>query len=72
MVVRSFFDKAGAMNGKTLIPFSTSAGSGLGDQPQVLRHTFPKSKIRQGFTVEGTAVNTARPAVNRWLKKLGY
>lgn len=72
MVVRSFFDQARGMNGKTLIPFSTSAGSGLGDQPQVLRQTFPRSKVRSGFTILGTDANHAGARVRAWLKRLGY
>lgn len=72
MVVRSFFDRARGMNGKTLIPFSTSAGSGLGDQPQILKQTFPKSRVRTGFTVAGTDASHARRQVNAWLKRLGY
>lgn len=72
MVVRSFFDQARSMNGKTLIPFSTSAGSGLGDQPQVLKRAFPRSKVRSGFTVAGTDANRAATRVNTWLRRLGY
>lgn len=72
MIVRTFMDKEPALNGKTLIPFSTSEGSGLANFPETLRKQFPKSKVRQGFTVEGTQAHAARGKVNNWLDKLGY
>lgn len=72
MIVRTFIDKEPALNGKTLIPFSTSEGSGLANFPETLRKQFPKSKVRSGFTVEGTQAHSARGKVNNWLNKLGY
>ncbi len=72
MIVRTFMDKEPGLNGKTLIPFSTSEGSGLANFPETLRKQFPKSKIRQGFTVEGTEAHAAQNKVNNWLNKLGY
>lgn len=72
MIVRIFMDKEPALNGKTLIPFSTSEGSGLANFPETLRKQFPKSKIRTGFTVEGTQAHSAQGKVNGWLNKLGY
>lgn len=72
MIVRTFMDKEPGLNGKTLIPFSTSEGSGLANFPETLRKQYPKSKVRQGFTVEGTQAHAARGKVNRWLNKLGY
>lgn len=72
MIVRTFMDKEPALNGKTLIPFSTSEGSGLANFPETLRKQFPKSKVRSGFTIEGTQAQSARGKVNNWLNKLGY
>lgn len=76
MVVRTFLDREKELNGKTLIPFTTSEGSGLGNTSEVLRQQFPKSKIRKGFTVRGNTVKnnpaSVRTKVNNWLKGLGY
>lgn len=76
MVVRTFLDKESGLNGKTLIPFTTNEGSGLGNTRQVLKKQFPKSKVRQGFTARGNTVknnpNQVRRQVNSWLNDLGY
>lgn len=76
MVVRTFLDKENGLNGKTLIPFTTNEGSGLGNTRQVLRKQFPKAKVRQGFSARGNTVknnpNRVRSQVNRWLVGLGY
>jgi flavodoxin len=76
MVVRTFLDKESGLNGKTLIPFTTSEGSGLGNTSQVLKKQFPKAKVRRGFTVQGNTVKNnpgrVRSQVNSWLNGLGY
>lgn len=76
MVVRTFLDKESNLNGKALIPFTTSQGSGLGNTRQVLKKQFPKSTVRKGFTAEGNDVKNNPAAVqkrvNSWLDGLGY
>lgn len=73
MPVRTFMDKVN-LNGKTLVPFATDSGSGMGDQPQQLKRQYPKAKIRKGFSVEGADVSKAstQTNVNKWVKSLGY
>lgn len=76
MVVRTFLDKESGLNGKTLIPFTTNEGSGLGNTSQVLKKQFPKSTVRKGFSARGNSVKNNPKAVqtrvNNWLGKLGY
>lgn len=76
MVVRTFLDQEKGLNGKTLIPFTTSEGSGLGNTSSVLKKQFPKAKVRKGFTARGNTVksnpNKVKSQVNSWLNKLGY
>lgn len=76
MVVRTFLDKENGLNGKTLIPFTTSEGSGLGNTSSKLKKQFPNAKVRKGFNVRGTTVknnpNKVKTQVNNWLKGLGY
>lgn len=76
MVVRTFLDKENGLNGKTLIPFTTSEGSGLGNTSSQLKKQFPNAKVRKGFNVRGTTVknnpNKVKTQVNNWLKGLGY
>ena len=76
MVVRTFLDKESGLNGKTLIPFTTAEGSGLGNTSSVLKKQFPKSKVCKGFTARGDQVKrnpkSVQQRVNRWLDGLGY
>lgn len=76
MVVRTFLDKESGLNGKTLIPFTTAEGSGLGNTSSVLKKQFPKSKVRKGFTARGDQVKrnpkSVQKRVNSWLNGLGY
>lgn len=75
MIVRTFLDNVN-LNGKTVIPFTTAEGSGLGNTEATLRRTYPKAKAKSGFTENGNTVkedpNSVKPKVNRWLKGLGF
>lgn len=76
MVVRTFLDKEPGLNGKTLIPFTTAEGSGLGNTTSQLKKQFKKSTVRKGFTARGNSVKNnpgqVQKRVNSWLKGLGY
>ncbi|GHV97182.1 hypothetical protein lacNasYZ03_18630 [Lactobacillus nasalidis] len=75
MIVRTFIDNEN-LNGKTVIPFTTAEGSGLGNTAETLRKAYPKATVRRGFTAEGNTVrdnpSAVQKRVNNWLKKLGY
>lgn len=76
MVVRTFLDKEPKLNGKTLVPFTTAEGSGLGNTSEVLQKQFPKSTVLKGFTAEGNSVKNnpqrVQSRVNTWLDGLGF
>lgn len=75
MIIRTFMDNVN-LNGKTVIPFTTAEGSGLGNTEETLRGTYPKATVKKGFTTEGNNVkdNSAavQRSVNKWLNGLGY
>ncbi|BDR55102.1 flavodoxin [Bombiscardovia apis] len=71
MIVRTFMD-AVDLNGKTVIPFTTAAGSGLGNTQEAVRKQYPQAKVLDGFTVEGTKADGAEGQINDWLAKIGY
>lgn len=75
MIVRTFIDNE-RLNGKTVIPFTTSEGSGLGNTAATLRRAYPKALVRGGFSAEGNDVKNDPQAVQRqvnaWLNRLGY
>lgn len=71
MIVRTFLDNAD-LNDKTVIPFSSNAGSGWANTLSVIRKAYPKATIKKGFEVQGVDVDHSRDAINNWLNNLGY
>ena len=74
MIVRTFIDNE-KLNGKTVIPFTTSECSGLGNTAEILRKAYPKEKVITGFSAGGNDVKNNPQAVqkpvNSWLTRLG-
>ena len=72
------------LSGKTVIPFNTNAGYGVGNGFQTVKELCPKSTIMEGFEIkggverdgilyvmEGEKRQEAQAKVNQWLKKIG-
>ncbi|MGG7142051.1 flavodoxin [Clostridium nigeriense] len=59
-------------SGKTIVPFSTSGGSGFSDTIATIEELEPNSIILEGLTIGESSVNDAQQDVNYWLKSLGY
>ena len=75
MVVYTFLEKA-KIDGKTILPFCTHEGSGLGSTARNLAKAFPKAKFNQdGLAIYGHVAqkdaDAVKSAVEGWLKKLG-
>lgn len=69
--VFSFFKKYD-LNGKTIIPFTTHEGSGLGSVVEDLKGQYPKATVTNGFSISGHNVRGGMDKVDKWLKELGY
>jgi flavodoxin len=56
--------------GKTIIPFCTNEGSGLGSSVQDIRRLCPKAKVLGGLEIKGSAVNetASETKVRNWIK----
>lgn len=65
-VVRSFL-KTHDLTGKTLIPFITHGGYGLGDSRSVLKTHAPRAKLADGFVMEGEQERKTMERVTAWL-----
>jgi flavodoxin len=65
-IVRTFLS-AHDMTGKTLIPFTTHGGYGLGNSRRVLEIHAPKSRLMEGFVMEGEQERKTMERVNEWL-----
>lgn len=59
-------------SGKTIIPFCTHEGSGLGRSVDDLKKLAPKSTIREGLAIRGSRVSGAQNDVNNWLERVGF
>ncbi len=58
--------------GKTIIPFCTHEGSGLGRGPTDIGNLAPGATLRQGLAVRGSSVSRAQSDVDNWLRQLGF
>ncbi len=68
--------EANDWKGKTIVPFSTSGGSGLSSTPSDMRKTATGAEVRRGFTVYGSEAqhspDTVKGDVESFLQKNGY
>ena len=77
MIMYTFFEEnADGLAGKTLIPFSTHAGSGLSGFDKKLSAACPDSTVGTGLAIAGTDAqdnkDKVRNNVNEWLTELGF
>lgn len=72
MVVRTFLDEAN-LNGKTIIPFTTHEGSGLGNTKAQLEAQYPNATVLDGLAIRGRQAGTegTKTMVSNWLKQIG-
>jgi len=56
--------------GKTIIPFCTHEGSGIGKSENDIKKLCPKAKLLSGIAIRGGTVSNADIEVQTWLKKL--
>jgi flavodoxin len=58
------------LTGKTIIPFCTHEGSGLGRSTADISKMCPKSKVADGIAIWGSEVSTTKNKVSEWLSKI--
>ena len=68
-VVFTFFSKYN-LSGKTIIPFTTHEGSGLGNCVKDVKKAYPDATVLDGFSIYGHDVREGKGRVEKWLKKL--
>lgn len=64
------FIEENKLNGKTIAPFMTHGGGGIGHAISDLKKLCPKSNILPAFSVSGTKAKTSQAEVEKWLKDL--
>ena len=58
------------LSGKTIVPFCTNEGSGLGRSVEDLSKLCPKATLLDGLALRGSTVKTAQNKVSEWLRKI--
>lgn len=57
-------------SGKTILPFSTHEGSGLGSSERDIRKLCPSATVLPGLAIRGGSVGRADQLVANWLKSI--
>lgn len=57
-------------SGKTIVPFCTNEGSGLGRSATDIKNLCPRSTILDGLAVRGSGVKQAQDEVSEWLHEI--
>ena len=73
MLFRTFFEKHPELDGKTIIPFGTHGGSGVGSYSTLIKEYYPNAKVLESLGISGSSIRNAssKATVENWLKKLG-
>ena len=69
MAVFSFLESYD-FSGKTIIPYCTHEGSGMGNSVRDIKKLCPNAKVLSGLAILGGSVDRADKIVANWLKKL--
>ena len=69
--IRTFLENMDG-NGKTLAPFITHEGSGLGRAEADLQKLCPKATVLHGLAIRGGSIRHAQNEIQHGLQKLGF
>jgi flavodoxin len=69
MAVCTFLE-AYDFSGKTIIPFCTHEGSGLGHSEKDIAKLCPKAALLKGLAIHGSRVHAAKQEIADWLNKI--
>jgi len=67
-IIRAFLS-AHDLSGKTLVPFVTHGGYGLGNSLSILAGHAPKARLRPGFSMQADQERQTMERVTGWLKQ---
>lgn len=65
------FLEAYDFSGKTIIPFCTHEGSGMGHSESDIKKLCPNANVLSGIPIRGGSVSEAEKDISNWLKKSG-
>lgn len=70
MALFTFFEQYD-FSGKTVVPFCTHEGSGLGRSVDDIRKLCPDATVLQALAVRGSSAGQAEEEVTDWLRRIG-
>jgi flavodoxin len=56
-------------SGKTIFPFCTHEGSGMGNSESDLKKLANRAEVKKGLAIHGGSVNNAEASVKNWIMK---
>lgn len=68
MAVFSFLEQCD-LSGKTIAPFCTNEGSGMGSSERDLRRVCTGANVESGLSIIGSDVGTLKDAITEWAKR---
>lgn len=68
MAVFTFLDSFD-FAGKTIVPFCTNEGSGMGTSEKDIRNECPNAKVSSGLAIRGSEVETSEAKVAAWARQ---
>jgi len=70
MAVFTFLERYD-LSGKTIIPFCTHEGSGMGHSESDIKRLCHDAKVLKGLSIKGGGVQRAGDDISAWLRELG-
>lgn len=73
MIMRTFFETYPALASKTIVPFGTHGGSGIGSCVNLIREYFPDATLLDSYGISGSSIRNdqSRSDVQAWLQQIG-
>ena len=73
MILHTFCEANPQLKDKTIIPFGTHGGSGVGSYKTMLQKYYPDAKYPESLGISGASVRNSdsKTAVANWVKKIG-
>jgi len=59
------------LSGKTIVPFCTHEGSGMGHSEKDIAKACPKASVLNGIAIQGSSASSADAKVSSWIGGLG-
>ena len=73
MIFRTFFEAHPELDGKTIIPFGTHGGSGIGSYTTLIQSYYPNATVLEPLGIDGASIRNeaSKQTVAAWLARLG-